>query len=106
MPEPRPEAETREAEAPEVEAPEVETPEVETPEVETPEVETPEPEAYGLDDLIAHEKGQTKLVLVLFLLALAWAVVQRLRGEDAAVPFAPDPDAPPPVSAPAEPGAR
>ncbi len=42
--------------------------------------EPPEPQ-YGLDDLVAHEKGQLKLVLVVFLIALLYAVVQQLRGE-------------------------
>lgn len=51
-----------------------------TPEQDPEPAAPPEP-AYGLDDLVAHEKGQLKLVLVVFVIALLYAVVQRLRGE-------------------------
>lgn len=44
---------------------------------------------YGLDDLIAHEKGQMRLVLLVMVLAMLYFAGQRLVGPSTTGP-APD----------------
>lgn len=60
-----------------------------------PEPAPPREAAYGLDDLVAHEKRNLRLVLAVFLVAVVWYAV---RGR---APTAPPPDARDAVGAPA-----
>lgn len=59
---------------------------------------------YGIDDLVAHEKGQMRFVLLIMVLAMIYFAGQRVIGPDTAGPdtgpdtapeTAPDPGAAP-----------
>lgn len=52
---------------------------------------------YELDDLIAHEKGQMRLVLLVMVLAMLYFAGQRLMGPSQPTPA---PDAAPVTSSP------
>lgn len=57
-----------------------------------PEPAPPREAAYGLDDLVAHEKRNMRLVLVVLLVAVAWYAVRGRAapsGDPAPAPTAP-----------------